>query len=264
MQGRRATSFRATCSLAALILVFACSVSSNPEGQGVWAVRGVHFRASCLSDEAADCKPVDVPSPDHESVASVYYRKLLFEDGDYAFESFVHVERKQGLPTDFIPHGHVENELLWSPDSKSLLNTGSDGTTGLQFVEVYRLSDSELRPARVTDAAQRDMLQILPPCKAKNVAPRDCEFLLAHPETVNVVALDWTADSKGIVVMAEIPCYPRYGGIMCAILGYELDAAGGTILRRMQPQELAERWKGSIAWEFKVPDPPEFQQPDQE
>jgi hypothetical protein len=250
--------------LVGLLFVFACAIYSTPEGKGVWAVRGVHFRTHCLSDEVADCKPVDVPSPDKRNVASIYYRKVLFSDGDYALGAFVHVSRNDGAPTDFIPGGQVENELLWSPDSTGLIDTGSNSNPGPQFVELYRLSDSELRPMRITDAAQRDMLQILAPCKAKNASPQDCALLVQHPESVNVIAIDWTPDSKGIVVMAEIPCYRQYGGIMCAILGYELEVPSGKILRRMEPKEFATRWKDSIAWDFEAPDPPEFEKPNRQ
>jgi hypothetical protein len=44
-----------------------------------------------------------------------------------------------------------------------------------------------------------------------------------------------------------------FGGIMCQILGNELDAATGKTLQRMQPKEFAGKWQTSMAWKFHDP-----------
>jgi hypothetical protein len=61
-----------------------------------------------------------------------------------------------------------------------------------------------------------------------------------------------------MVVMTEIPCSSRFGGIMCQILGYEIEVPSGEILRRMEPKEFERRWQHSMAWKFWIPDPPEL------
>lgn len=92
--------------------------------------------------------------------------------------------------------------------------TGSDGGEGLDSVAIYRVGDSSAIMLRVIEA-QEDMLKSFPPCLAKNSDPHDCELLQNHPEDLNVSAIDWNADGTALVVMAEIVCSSRWGGIMC-------------------------------------------------
>jgi len=103
------------------------------------------------------------------------------------------------------------------------------------------------------------MIKSFPPCRAKYADANECAGLAQHPEDVNVAAVDWTRGSSAIVVMAEMPCSSRFGGIMCQVLGYELDASTGRILRRMQPRVFAKEWQPSMAWKFHDPGPPEYQ-----
>jgi hypothetical protein len=70
--------------------------------------------------------------------------------------------------------------------------------------------------------------------------------------------LDWIGDSSRMVVMTEIPCSSRFGGIMCQVLGYEIEVPSGKILRRMEPKDFARRWQHSMGWKFRIPDPPEL------
>ena len=58
--------------------------------------------------------------------------------------------------------------------------------------------------------------------------------------------------------MGEVPCSGGYRGIMCQVMGYELDVPTGKIVRRMNAREFGEYWRKSIAWRFHVPDPPEY------
>jgi hypothetical protein len=48
------------------------------------------------------------------------------------------------------------------------------------------------------------------------------------------------------------------GGIMCQVLGYEVDAKSGKILRRMEAKEFAKSWQHSMAWKFRIPERPTF------
>jgi hypothetical protein len=70
--------------------------------------------------------------------------------------------------------------------------------------------------------------------------------------------VDWVADSSAIVVMAEVPCSGGYGGIMCQVQGYEPEIPTGKIRERMAPRECKKLWQKSMAWNFHIPDPPEY------
>ena len=71
-------------------------------------------------------------------------------------------------------------------------------------------------------------------------------------------AIAWTRGAKAVVVFAEVPCSSSYGGIMCQVMGYELDVATGRILSRMTPRELKRRFQSQMAWPMKIPDAPVY------
>src|SRR5579872_596283 len=223
----------------------------------IWAKKGVSFPASCFSDSVQDCPLLRIPSPDRHSLIEVRYRKLTLDNGDWLLTVHLQVIRGDGQRSEIEPPGDVDDELLWSPDSKSFLINGSGGGEGPDSVAVYRLSDPNLRPIVVTAAAQRDMLRSFPPCKAKGADPQECGSMASDLETVNVSAVDWTRRSSAVVVMAEMPCSSSVGGIMCQVLGYELEVPSGKIVRRMEAKEFAKLWQHSMAWKFHIPGPPE-------
>jgi hypothetical protein len=238
-----------------LLFVTAPSFSANH----IWAKKGVSFPARCFSDAIRECQPVRIPSPDRQSFVEVRYRKVSFDDGGYVLDAFLKIIGKDGRRGEVGPTGLVEAEVLWSPDSTSFLVNGSDGGEGPDRVFVYRLSDPEFYGSDIISAAQKDMVVSFPPCKAKDADPRCCASLTIHPEEINVAAVDWTRGSAAIVVMGEMPCSSRFGGIMCQVQGYEVGIPSGKILRRMNPKEFATRWQHSMAWKFHDPGPPEYQ-----
>jgi hypothetical protein len=188
----------------------------------------------------------------------VQYRKVSSDDGGWFSFAELEVTRKDGTSTGIAQRGLVEDEVLWSPDSKAFLINGSDGAEGPEYIFVYQLGEPDGRPLDVT-AAQKDMLTSFPPRKAKAADPQDCASLAENPEYINVNAVAWTRGSSAIVVMAEIPCSSRFGGIMCQVLGYELEVSTGKILRRMEPKEFAARWQHSMAWKFHETGPAEYE-----
>jgi len=58
--------------------------------------------------------------------------------------------------------------------------------------------------------------------------------------------------------MAEVPCSSSYGGIMCQVMGYEIEVPTGRILKRIDSKHLKSDWQPSMAFDFHVPDPPEY------
>ena len=154
--------------------------------------------------------------------------------------------------------GSVEGELTWSPDSQAFFVNGNNNGYGDEHVAVHRLDDPNLGPGNITGEVERDMARSFPPCRAKD--PVDsCAELATKPENyIGVVGLDWIGNSSQIVVMAEVQCSSSMGGIMCQVLGYELEVPSGRILRRMEAKELAQRWQHSMAWEFHPPNPPAY------
>jgi len=71
-------------------------------------------------------------------------------------------------------------------------------------------------------------------------------------------AIDWTTDTS-LVDMAEVPCTSYYGGIMCQVMAYEIEIPTGKILNSISPSQFKQRWQGSMAWDFRIPDAAEYQ-----
>jgi hypothetical protein len=188
----------------------------------------------------------------------VTYQRVPLDKGDYIMGVDLQVRAKEGATYPVSARGNVDQEIEWSPDSKNFFINGSDGGEGPEYVTVYRIGDPNGIPLNLI-AAQRDMVKTFPPCEAKDAEPKACADLAEHPEEINVDAIDWTQGSSAIVVMAEMPCSSRYGGIWCQVLGYEVDVSTGKILRRMEAREFAQRWQHSMAWKFHVPAPPVYE-----
>ena len=167
------------------------------------------------------------------------------------------VVSKEGKRHRVGARGIAEQEVLWSPASTILFVNGSDAGEGPHYVSIYRVGESDSEPLNVFPV-QVDMMKSFPPCKAKNADAKLCSSFSEHPEEIDVSAIDWTDGSSTVVVMAEMPCSSAFGGIMCQVLGYEVEASSGRILRRMEAREFARRWQHSMAWKFHVPDPPAY------
>lgn len=218
-----------------------------------WAKKASAFPSECDSGE---CKPVSISSPDGKSHIEVKYRKVA-EDRMSAYLLVTTPDKRRRQAE--LPPGFEDIDLLWSPDSKAFFVNGGNGGGYWGFwVYVYVVSAPKLEAISVTDKAQRDMVKSFPPCRAAYLEERDCKAMEKQPDYSNMSGIDWIQGSSAIVVMAEVPCAGSYGGIMCQVLGYELEVPTGRILKRMTAPQLGAAWQGSMAWKFRVPDPPDY------
>jgi hypothetical protein len=245
--------------------------------QPTWAKKATAFPNVCYSDKPEACKPLRILAPDGKSSVAVRYRKDFSNLADgWWLQAYLRVTtpgasaREAALPDDF--QGATNAELLWSPDSHAFFVNGSDSAiSGSMYVY---LADEPTQPKDITEEAQRDMLKEFPPCKAAfpnagdadgcTKASRDqvpgCEYGEPNPKYTpeyNMVGIDW-ANASTILVMAEIPCDSLFGGIMCQVMGYELEVPSGRILKRMDAKQLKLDWQKSMAWKFRMPEPPNY------
>ncbi len=241
--------------LAMFVLFAPANSMANPPE---WAKKGVSFRAWCDADKPDDlkeCQPLRIASPDGKSAVEVGYKPLPENpDADFVSLRVTTAGRNIG---EVEPVSDVEDEVTWSPDSKAFFINGGHAD-GDDLVAVHLLDDPNLGPGDITREVKRDTFRSFPPCQA-NPSVDDCTIFEVEPyEYINVSGIDWIGDSSRIVVMAEVPCSSSMGGIMCQVLGYEIEVPSGKILRRMKAKEFARRWQHSMAWKFSVPDPPTF------
>jgi hypothetical protein len=239
------------------IALFALSSPASTH-KPTWAKKGVRFDEHCFSDSLKDCKPLRIPSPDGLKSVHVSYKRMDLDNGVYTLNAQLDVETRAGQQFGVGHRGFVELEIQWSPDSRSFFINGSDGGEGPEYIDVYHLGDVDRHPLNVL-AAQKDMMESFPPCRAKGADAKLCAAFAEHPEEINVNAVDWTRGSSAIAVMAEMPCSSAFGGILCQVLGYEVEVSSGRILSRMNAREFAHRWQHSMAWKFEDPGPPEYE-----
>lgn len=241
---------------AGLTILVLFSVATSKADPPIWAKKGVSFMVRCFSDSFEDCKPLRIPSPDGKNSVDVSYATLAGHP-DIEVAS-LRVTTLGTKIADVQPVADVQEELVWSPDSKAFYINGNNNGYDDYHVAFFRLKGLDLGPAHVTATVEQDMVRTFPPCEAKD--PIDnCADLAAKPDDfICIAAIDWIGDSSRMVVMAEVPCSSSVGGIMCQVLGYEIEVPSGKILRRMQPKEFARVWQHSMAWKFHDPGPPEF------
>jgi hypothetical protein len=206
-----------------------------------------------------------VPSPNHKLLAEVICRNKE-KEGD--IDRFLRITDGAGRKYDLIFEDSLDSELgdkrgdelLWSPNSKEFLINGSGNAFSGFFVDVYQIGPKEVEKFDVTEAAQRDMVRSFPPCKATILDERECHRMENDPD-YNMSAVAWVPEKSAIIVMAEIPCSSSYGGIMCQVLGYEIQVPSGKILQRLTAKELKENWQHDMGWRMSIPSPPDYKPP---
>jgi hypothetical protein len=160
------------------------------------------------------------------------------------------------IPIDMGPNSYWRpQEVLWAPNSNAFLVNGSESAYAGNAFIVHRLNGRGLMTTALADAAQRDMVRTFPPCKANGLNRSECQRITRNPE-FNMSAIAWTRNAGAIIVVAEVPCSSTYGGIMCQVMGYELEIPTGRILTRMTADELKRRYQSRMAWSLRIPDPP--------
>lgn len=224
--------------------------SARPE-QPIWAKRAIALQ---IAPADSPCAPAHEPvlSPDKQKNVEVL---CTSESGESKYA--VHVRGAAGLSgTASLSEG--ANEVLWSPDSKSfLINGGLSSYSGF-FLKVYRLHAGKLQIKDVTAAAQQDMVNSFPPCKAWNRdGNEECKRIAANPQ-FNMSGIGWSEDSSAIEVIAEVPCSSSYGGIMCQVKGYELKVSDGHILNSYAARNIPAAWKLNMAWKLRIPEAPKY------
>jgi hypothetical protein len=225
-----------------------------------YAKKAVAFPEVCRElHDFPNCKAMQIPSPDGKSSVQVFYKKLELDREKSMLLAFLRVTTPvKGTREVGLPDGFQDIDLLWSPDSRAFfLNGGNGGGYWGFWVYVFRVDGDSLEALNITPVAQKDMLRLFPPCKAMYLDSQTCKSDEDDPE-YNMSAIDWLADSSAILVMAEVPCSSSYGGIMCQVMGYELEVPTGKILKRIDAKHLKLDWQRSMAWKFRVPDPPEY------
>jgi hypothetical protein len=219
----------------------------------IWAKAAVGLSPDCNHVPAT---PQLIRSPDRKLSVEVRCRTRNDHEDPTLYLRVVLADGKpQEMDLDEGAH-----ELLWAPDSRAFFVNGGESAYAGFFVSLYKIENNQVSKIKISASAQRDMVASFPPCKASNRDETLCAKIAKDPE-YNMSGLAWADGSSAVIVMAEVPCSSYYGGIMCQVLGYKLDAVTGKILQRMTARELKSRWQHAMAWQLRIPSPPIYGPP---
>jgi hypothetical protein len=129
-------------------------------------------------------------------------------------------------------------EALWSPDSRALAMTCSQGgTVGKYDVTLYRFGRQGLRVTRLPKTAESRYARWKPRC--------------FEPEAPNVGAITFRGRASRIVVAVQVPPHSN-----CDSLGtfraYEMTVPGGRIVREWQQMDAKKDFAGETCSELKA------------
>ena len=235
----------------AIVIVIGLGVHSAAAANPIWSKAGVRLPSGC--EDSRDVRLVRSPRADTRVEVHCGGRNA-------STKTILRITTRTNAPVDVAldtPEGSIwrPEEVVWAPDASAfIINGGENAYAGFDFV-VVDIRRVPIVPVRITAAAQRDMVASYPPCRAMGLEPDDCRRITADPQ-FNMSAIAWTRGSKAVVVFAEVPCSSSYGGIMCQVMGYELEVATGRILSRMTPRDLKRRFQSQMAWQMRIPDAP--------
>jgi hypothetical protein len=227
------------------------TVSLLAAEKSTWSIFATRLEP-CLSEDLSRCGSV----PSFHDAKSVSLH-LIPKGDDFDRDLSVRTERGQTFPLSIDDEWNLLGgvDVLWSPDSRFLAVTGGLNAY-TESTRVYEITPTGSKLLDTFREASANMLESFPPCKASNVDREGCERQEQNP-FFNFAAIAWSGPNS-LVVMSEIPCSSRYGGFMCQIVGYEIDIRTGHILHQMKADQFKARWQRAMAWNFRVPDPPQF------
>lgn len=168
--------------------------------------------------------PVRVTSPDKGKTAEMHEGVLRVFVGERRVYSYSDWDMSAG------------GELGWSPDSKAISVTWSDGgAVGGFHVDVFVISGSSVRHLDVSTPVLRDFRMRHRPC----------------PRHDNVRAAAWIDGSRRLMVVTET--YPTGDCPELNEFGYLVAVPSGRILGRYSRRELFRRWRNDVEqiWDLR-------------
>src|SRR5271156_3730566 len=167
----------------------------------MYAKRAVAFPAQCTKPrDFKNCKVVPIPSPDGRSSVQVSYRRENPDRENSILRAFLRVTTPgRGTRETELPAGFQDIDLLWSPDSRAFfLNGGNGGGYWGFWVYVFVVDSEKLEALGIAQIAQKDMVQLFPPCRAVNLYEKECKSVEAGPSDYNMSGIDWVVDSSAV------------------------------------------------------------------
>jgi hypothetical protein len=128
----------------------------------------------------------------------------------------------------------VLTEVLWSPDSRAFVITGSDGgLVGTWETHFYSIETNGRPFLRDIEALVRPLTRTLPRCD----------------EQVNIGASAWLNAGKELLVVVEVPPHSSCRN-MGAIAGFRVSVTSWRVLERISENRLRTKWGKYLGTRF--------------
>lgn len=216
--------------VALLVLLFqVLTISSvSQREQGLWSVEATSLLVPFGSR-------TEIPSPDGRWQIVVQRTDL------YLVSKVV----SKGKAKKLVPAGEIQPlaEVIWSPDSKALAITASDGGwVGTWDVYVLLRKRGRLTRIEITQKVREDFARRF-----------KCDELPgAGPQEPNIGALTWLRDSTTLLLLAEVPPVGTCPE-MKKLTGYAISVPSGNILDFYSEREIRSRWGYLLGSRHKEP-----------
>jgi len=144
-------------------------------------------------------------------------------------------------------------EVLWSPTGKAFVVNGTASAIGGKNFQVYRLEGGDLKRVDIAGAARKAMFERLAKCWPQMRKGR--EFSDQGLRSLNMLALSWLDEGRALAVFGEVPPSSMFGAAMGDVMGFEIDARTGSVLRSLTAADFKQRWQPAASWALAVPPP---------
>lgn len=167
-----------------------------------------------------------------------------YPEDEYVFEYFLQDGSNRLYPSI---HAYAMPEALWSPDSRILALTSSDGgLVGSWKVYTYTVNGSTVTRHDPMKQVQADLARKFPagvnPQGASFFSKTEREQFARDPSWVDVVALHWLTSPDRLLVLAFVPPSSGYGVNMGKRHGYVVDPMSGEIVESYPEAEMKRLW----------------------
>ena len=225
----RRSLFASGVFLASVISLSAAAF--NKPGAGQWSSGAAYLwpGSTAIADAPREGRSLRILSPDGSWVA-------LVRDTDF---ELIRSINPQGPSVSSETVSSLA-EVLWSPDSKALAVTQSDGGwVGGWSVVVYQVEAGTLRKIEVSKQATAEFNRRRVPRQ------RSCEV-----EDGNFGAATWVRGSSRLLIIAEAPPHSSCCD-MGRLRGYLVSVPGGNVVARYTEKQLLARWRTALGERFR-------------
>lgn len=212
--------------LLATLLTLVLAQNETGETRGQWSQISIPLNVLNSLDGGRDQRIV---APNGKTALVLHQGELYLLANDSSREN------AEGMPVEGL------SELAWSPDSKAVFVTASDGGwVGTWDVSVLQVKESRLVEVPITEKVRSDF-----------VKRYRCDDFKGSQQSPNFGAVKWLNGSQELLILAEVP--PVSTCPVWLLMGYVVSVPSGNVLASYSEKEVRSRWGRELGVRHKKP-----------